>query len=124
MHRGDQNLIAQPSVFKIEGPMCRLANLIYKRTYIMEPDRHVQVKSGLTSAQYPVELVESFLKVIRQELRATKNFQMWLHSQLDRHHMKIVWQRKSLSTTCVAECFNQKELGSPSFERTWMQQEP
>ena len=30
-----------------------------------EPDRHVQVQNGLTSARYPVESVESFLRVVR-----------------------------------------------------------
>ena len=34
----------------------------------VEPDRHVQVKNGLTSVRYPVELVESFLRVVREDL--------------------------------------------------------
>ena len=40
------------------------------RTYIMV--RHVQVKSGLASARYLVELVLSFLKVMREDLRGNE----------------------------------------------------
>ena len=72
--------------------------------------------------------------------KETKHTQMCLHSQLDRHHLDIVWQTTFLSATCVAECLNQKESnqhdkrkssgavvwasGSPSFVTTWMQKEP
>ena len=38
----------------------------------VEPDKHVQVKNGLTSARYLVELVESFPKVIREDLRCNE----------------------------------------------------
>ena len=38
----------------------------------VEPDKHVQVKNGLTSARYPVELVESFLMVVREDLRGNE----------------------------------------------------
>ena len=34
-----------------------------------EKDRHVQVKNGLASARHLVELVESFLRVVREEIR-------------------------------------------------------
>ena len=34
-----------------------------------EPDRHVQVKNGKASAPGPVELLESFLRVVREDLR-------------------------------------------------------
>ena len=37
-----------------------------------EPDRHVQVKNGLSSARYPVELVESVLSVVREDLRGNE----------------------------------------------------
>ena len=37
-----------------------------------EPARHVQVKSGLASAWYLVELVESFLRVVLEDLRGDK----------------------------------------------------
>ena len=74
-----------------------------------EPDRHAQAKNGLASARYPVELVESFLKSLATTSKAVKNSRMWQHSRLDRHRTKIVWQKKSLSTTCVAECLKQKQ---------------
>ena len=38
----------------------------------VELDRHTQVKSGLASARYPVDLVESFLKVIREDFRGNE----------------------------------------------------
>ena len=38
----------------------------------VEPDRHVRVKSGLASARYPVVLLESFLKVVREDLRGNE----------------------------------------------------
>ena len=38
----------------------------------VELDRHVQVKNVLVSAWYLVELVESFLKVVREELRGNE----------------------------------------------------
>ena len=34
-----------------------------------EPKKHVEVKNGLASARYPAELVESFLRVVREDLR-------------------------------------------------------
>ena len=37
-----------------------------------EPDWHAQVKNGLASAPCPVELVESFLRVVRDDLRASE----------------------------------------------------
>ena len=40
-----------------------------ERVSRVELDRHVQVKHGLASARYPVELVESFRKVVREDLR-------------------------------------------------------
>ena len=49
-----------------------------------EFDRHLQEKSSL-SAQYLVELVESILKVVRQDLGGVEHSQTWLHPQLDRH---------------------------------------
>ena len=36
----------------------------------VEPDRHVQVKSGFASARNLVEMVESFLRVVREDLRS------------------------------------------------------
>ena len=113
MHRGDHflcehssnasswdeqrchKLIAQPSVFQIEGPICRWHLLSdesgFTRELVswltnhpdlaealeqwresvsgIEPDRHVQVMSGLASVRYPLELVESFLGVLREDPR-------------------------------------------------------
>ena len=107
----------------------------------VEPDRHAQVKNGLASARYPAELVESSLRVVREDLRGNEelfgcgSILIWT-----RHHTKIAWQRTPLSMTCVAEYLKQKEsskwderkssdvvawaFGSPSFVRTWMQKEP
>ena len=80
-------LIAQPSVFRIEGPMCRWHLLSGESAFVTEPtswltnhpdltdalekwrqrvsgvelDRHVQVKNGLASVRYHVELVGSLM---------------------------------------------------------------
>ena len=92
-----QKLIAQPSVFfkKIEGPVCRWHLLLGESGFVreatswltnhpdfaealvkwregvagVEPDRHMQVNSGLASVQY---LVESCLKVIRRDLQSNE----------------------------------------------------
>ena len=49
-----------------------------------EPDKHAQVKNGLASVRYPVELVESFLKAVREDLRAGEEHRMWQHLQAER----------------------------------------
>ena len=46
----------------------------------IEPDRHEQVKNGLASARHLVGLVESFLRVVREDLRGDEG--MWQHFQL------------------------------------------
>ena len=38
----------------------------------VEPDRHAKVKNGLASARYPAELVESSLRVVREDLRGNE----------------------------------------------------
>ena len=98
-------------------------------------------KHGLGSAQYPVDLAESFLKVIREDFRGDEELSdVAAFSAEPSQHMKIVWQRTLLSTTCVAECLQQRDsrkadgrkssgavawaFGSPSFARTWMHKEP
>ena len=37
-----------------------------------EADTHVQVNNGLASARYPVELVESFLRVVREDFQGSE----------------------------------------------------
>ena len=69
-----------------------------------ELDRHEQVKHGMTSAPYSVELVESFLKLIRADFRLSDvaGFSPGPSPQ------KVTWQRTSLSMTCVAEWSKQR----------------
>ena len=40
----------------------------------VEPYSHPQVKNGLASARYPAELVESSLRVVREDLRGNEEF--------------------------------------------------
>ena len=115
-------LVTRPSVFRVEGPMCRwhllsgesgfmrkkvswltnhshLAQALEQwreNTSATEPDRHVQVKSGLASDRCPVDLVESFLRSVVKTFEAVKNSQMWQHLRQDRHRMKILSCRRSL----------------------------
>ena len=86
------------SVFRVEGPMCRWRLLSGESGFMRqpvswltnhphlaqafeqwrentpgtEPDRHVQVNNGLASAPYPVELVETFPRVVREDLRGSE----------------------------------------------------
>ena len=90
-----KELVLQSSVFRVEGPMCHwhllsgesgfmrgpvswltnhphLAQALEQwreNAFGAEPKKHVEVKNGLASARYPVELVESFLRVVREDLR-------------------------------------------------------
>ena len=116
MHRGDhvifehpsnasslsepctQKLIAQPSVFRIEGSMCRWHLLSGESGFVRELaswltnhpdladalekwcdsvpgdelDRHMQVINALAAARYLVELVGSFLEEVRADLRGNE----------------------------------------------------
>ena len=65
----------------------------------VEPDRHVQVNNELESARYLVGLVDSFLKVFREDLRGNEE----LSDVAAFSAGPIAWQRTPLSTTCVAE---------------------
>ena len=130
LHSAVQKLIAQPSVLRFEGSMCRWLLLSGKSGFERELsssttnhpdvakvfgkgsesvpggelDRHVQVKHGMTSAPYSVELVESFLKLIRADFRLSDvaGFSPGPSPQ------KVTWQRTSLSMTCVAEWSKQR----------------
>ena len=56
-----------------------------------------------------------------------KNSRMWQHSQLDRHHTKIAWQRTPRDKQATREKSNDAVAwasGSPSFVKIWMQKEP
>ena len=183
MHRGDhvifehpsnasswnelcvQKLVAQPSVFRVEGPMCRwhllsgesgfmrepvswLTNIPHLAPALehwrenasgTEPDRDMQVKKGSASARYPVELVESFLRVVREDLRGSDEIP----------NVKAFAARPSAHEVCLEEEIfvdnvrggvleeervrqaRREEVqllawasGSPSFVRTWMQTKP
>ena len=51
-------------------------------------------KNGLVSAQYPVELAESFLKAIREDLRGNEKLSnVAAFSAGPSQHVKIAWQR-------------------------------
>ena len=87
-----QKLIAHPSVFRIEGLPSGKSGFVREPTSWwtnfpdlaealekwresvsgVELDRHAQVKNGSASARYLVELVESFLKIIREDLRGNR----------------------------------------------------
>ena len=63
--------------------------------------------SGLEPTRFLVELVESFLKVVREDLRGNEELSV-AGSILN--VTKIAWQRTFfLSTTYVAECMKQRE---------------
>ena len=73
-----------------------------------EPDRHVQLKGGLAAAQYPVEWVEAFLKVIREDVRGSEELSTWLLLQLDFRRMRTTLQMASLMTACGGVLGTQK----------------
>ena len=60
-----------------------------------EPDWHVQVKNGLASARYLVEFVESFLRVVREDLPGSEELS----------NVAAFAAGPSLHTDCLAEEF-------------------
>ena len=107
----------------------------------VEPDKHVQVKNGLTSARYPVELVESFPNVIREDLRCNEelsdcgNILSWTAGTRRLLGRGRLCRRREWRM-CLKQRGSSKHdktkssdvvpwaLRSPSFVRTWTQKEP
>ena len=66
---GETGFARKPGIMDDEHPHLAPALEQWREnTSGTEQDRHTQVKKGLASARYPVELVESFPRVVREDL--------------------------------------------------------
>ena len=105
----------------------------------VEADRHVQVNSGLASTRYPVDLVESFLRGVREDLRGDEELSnVAAFSAGPSPHEDCLAEELFVDDVrgAVLETEENKQderksngvvawaFGSPSFVRTCMQKDP
>ena len=73
-----------------------------------EPDSHVPMQNGLALARYLLDLVESFPKLIREDLRGQEELSDVAAFSAGPSPHEDCLAEGSLSMTCVVDCLNRK----------------
>ena len=119
-YQGEPGFMREPVSWLTNHPLLALEQW-RENTSGAEPDRPAQVKNGLASARYLVELVESFLRVVPEDVRGARRLSGIFVSDVRGvvlEAARVNKQDEKKSNGVVTWAF-----WSPSFVRTWMQME-